>query len=363
MKKLILFLFMLIIVPVHSAQVANVEYVHKVIEQKWDITVPYNPLLVSTQQIANMKYLLTAVDVANEMLNGEATTDYGNGEFATMVAADTVATDTAVETLIQKNETKEYKFFVTTTPDTSSFDFSISAAGEFYIDWGDGKTETITRTNTNNTPYTHTYDTAGTYVISFGGKATGYKHDGTEYSDAAISFAVNPNVGGISGSLGEIFSTLEDGTQPCFFNLFAGCSGLTGQIPGNLFSGVSGPPVIAMFRQVFYNCTELTGPIPENLFGGIYGQPARAMFDKAFMHCRGLTSIPEKLFGDITGDPAVRMFSYTFAYCSGLTGPSARISGKYIYEIWPSGVGSENMYKDASGLSDYSNIPQDYKDF
>ena len=76
-----------------------------------------------------MKYLLTAVDVANEILNGEKTTDYGNGEFATLQAADTVATNQAVETLIKKEQ--KHEFTLTTTDDTDSFSFSISAAQQF----------------------------------------------------------------------------------------------------------------------------------------------------------------------------------------------------------------------------------------
>ncbi|MFQ6744868.1 MAG: hypothetical protein ACLRFN_02720, partial [Alphaproteobacteria bacterium] len=94
-----------------AAQIANLDYVHKSIQQKWDITIPIKA--DSPMQAANMKYLLTAVDVANEILNGEKTTDYGNGEFATLHAADIIATNQAVETLVRKEI--EYKFFLTTT--------------------------------------------------------------------------------------------------------------------------------------------------------------------------------------------------------------------------------------------------------
>lgn len=148
MKKLILFLFMLIVTPVQSAQIVNVEYIHNAIKQKWDITVPYNAELSNSRVAANMKYLLTAVDVANELLNGEKTSDYGIGEYATTIAADTIATDTAVKTLIQKNADTGYKF--TATIDLSlygdnqedwgvaitEFGFDLGAAGTFYVDWG-----------------------------------------------------------------------------------------------------------------------------------------------------------------------------------------------------------------------------------
>ena len=127
----------LVAVCAHAAQIVNVDYVHKLIAQKWDVSVPIKAN--SPMQVANMKYLLTAVDVANEILNGEKTTDYGNGEFATLQVADTVATIQAVDTLVRKEI--EYKFFLTTTS-TNSFSFSISAAGEFIVNWGDNHNKT-----------------------------------------------------------------------------------------------------------------------------------------------------------------------------------------------------------------------------
>ena len=283
-----------------AAQIANLDYVHKSIQQKWDITIPIKA--DSPMQAANMKYLLTAIDVANEILNGEKTTDYGNGEFATLHAADTIATNQAVDTLIQKPI--EYKFFLTTTS-TNSFSFKISAAGEFYVDWGDGTVETITKPDTTDTIYSHNYDTANTYTISIGGQATVYN---TSISTAAINFYVGSNtsaketnvkkIASIDGSLGAIFGTLADGTQPRFY-------------------------------QTFCNATNMTG------------------------------SIPEYLFGNISGTVQTNMFYRTFYNCTSLSGPSARINGQYLYEIWPSATSSrvEDMYYNAKGLSDYLHIP------
>ena len=46
MKKILsLILGVLCIFGANAAQIANIEYVHKMIEHKWDITVPYNPAL------------------------------------------------------------------------------------------------------------------------------------------------------------------------------------------------------------------------------------------------------------------------------------------------------------------------------
>ncbi len=355
MRKLILFLFMLIIAPAQSAQIANVEYIHTAIADKWDITIPYNREITNVGVAANMKYLLTAVDVANEILNGEKTTDYGNGEFATMVAADTVATDTAVETLVKKEE--KYKFFITTTPDTSSFEFGISAAGEFLVDWGDGTTEKKTSDSAiYRVVFDHVYSTAGTYTIKIGGQATAY-----EYIPASseIQFYSKGNISRLDGSLGAILPTMPDGSQPGFYATFQGASNLT-SIPGTLFSGIYGPARASMFLATFENCSNLE-TIPEGLFSGISGPPANQMFWRTFQRCEKLSAIPENLFGNISGAAAHMMFEATFKYCTNLTGPSARINGKYLYEIWSSPSSLDGPYCSASGLSDYATMPSQWK--
>ena len=177
---------------------ANVEYVHQMIAHIWGIEVPYNPELKNPRFVANMKYLMTAVDVANRILNDVHTTDYSNSEYATTFAADTIATNAAVMNLVRPIE---YHFTATTTADTSQFSFKISAAGTFYVDWGDGTIEKIERATAGTEDvYDHTYETAGVYDIRLGGKATGYN------GQPAISFAANTVLGQIQGSLGKVFS-------------------------------------------------------------------------------------------------------------------------------------------------------------
>ena len=368
MKKILLILFGLLFVSgAYSAQIANVEYVHKMIEQTWDITVPYNNALNSVKQIANMKYLLTAIDVANHMLNGSATTDYGNGEFATLQVADTDTVNTAIETLVTDNGGRNYKFFITTISNTTSFKFYISAAGEFYVDWGDGTRNKITRTNTQELEYSHNYSTAGTYTIKIGGKATAYN---TNDYIAAIGFSNTiyyyyaDNIASIDGSLGAIFGTLSSDTnnQPRFFYTFQNAYNMKGSIPSDLFAGISGAPANNMFYGTFSGCRGLTS-IPDGLFAGISGAPASYMFYGTFSGCSGLTSIPENLFGNISGTAQSSMFRQTFYNCTSLTGPSARINGQYLYEIWPDATFNQVgwMYRGATGLSDYATMPSNWK--
>ena len=277
-----------------------------------------------------------------------------------------------------------YPFTLTTTNLSAgdTFQFKISAAGEFYVDCGDDgilsgpsgsgvSGDTITKSNTNEYTYTCTYSSAGAKNIQFGGGATGYS------GLAAIKFSISssPNdtnvkkIASISGSLGQIFGTIQNpatgsgqpmfsmtfygasnmtGTnisdpnnsgmkyalpptlfdgisgspvQGMFTRTFSGCSGLTGSIPAGLFGNLTGSPVGSMFLSTFYGCSGLTGSIPSGLFGSFSGSPAHSMFAETFSGCSGLTgSIPAGLFGNLTGSPAVQMFMSTFFGCSGLTG-------------------------------------------
>ena len=394
----------------HSAEMVNVEYVHKVLLNRWGIDLPYNPALKNPQVAANMKYLLTVVDIANAYLNGKKTTDYGNGEYATLAAADTIATNTAMDTLVNMPT-----FTITTTPDTTSFMLVIGASGNFVIDWGDGNTEKILNKTIGMGVYEHTYATAGTYEIKLSGRATGYPTLNMDTGDGMVFSVMNsgPNVAKISGKLGQIFSTLPDGTNPNFAAAFAEATNLT-EIPADLFDGVSGAPVLGMFggtfsdtgitsipdglfdgivgapvlgmfSGTFYNTpitsipdglfdgivgapavrmftatfsdTQITS-IPDGLFAGISGAPAESMFASTFENTP-ITSIPENLFGDISGAKTYGMFDKTFSNCTSLTGPSARIGGKYLYEIWPDYNGG--TYRNATGLSDYYQMPSRWR--
>ncbi len=321
MKKLVLGLFLFLCSTAHAAQIVNAEYVHGAIANRWGFTVPYNSKLVNPQVAVNMKYLLTTIDMANKMLGSKS--EYGVGTYATGVAADTVATDVAIDTLIDVS----YKFSATTVADTASFSFNISASGVFGVDWGDGTTEIIDKTNTDNITYSHDYEESGTYEIRIGGRATGYN---SSTAVAAISFSGNTNLMTIDGSLGEVFSTLDNGSQPSFYNTFNGATNLTGNIPENLFSGISGAPESRMFAGTFQGCAKLTGEIPGGLFDGFSGGTASALFVDTFAGCKGLTgTIPEGLFAKITGKPVSYLFTRTFGGCTGLTGaiPEGLFSG------------------------------------
>ena len=417
----VIFAIFMFLPNARGAEMVNVEYIHQYLNARWGIDLPYNPELKNPRVAANMKYLLTVVDIANEYLNGDKTTDYGNSEYATLAAADTVATKKAIDTLVDAPT-----FTITTTPGTSSFSMIIGAAGNFTIDWGDGKRDVIADKPVGATTYSHTYTTSGEYEIKLTGRAT-------DYSDAKIdmdtgaglvpTFALTDLLGGsviatnvakISGSLGKIFPTMDDGTNPNFFgtfamapiteipaDLFAGIHGAPAavmftntfmsaaitEIPADLFAGIQGAPAGSMFSGTFsgtaiteipdglfagiqgapaewmfnntFSDTAITN-IPADLFAGIRGAPAEWMFGQTFYRCSELQSIPENLFAGISGPAASSMFAGTFSNCTSLTGPSARINGQYLYEIWPD-VSNLQTYMGATGLSDYDQIPSNWK--
>lgn len=303
--------------PTIGSPVVNVKYIHDAILAKWNVSVGYNSALTNKSVAANMKYLLAAIDVANKKIGGSSKV-YSGTSYATSYAVNKQTADDAIKNLIKKPRT--FPFTATTSSDTSSFSFNISAAGEFWVDWGDGSdVQVITKADTTNQTISHTYAAAGAYAVRIGGRTTGYASSYNE-SGAAISFKNNKNLAKISGSLGEIFPTVN-GRRPIFRSTFYGCINLTGSIPEKLFSGISGAPAVYMFASTFRGSSGLTGAIPSGLFGNISGAPAAYMFDGTFNGCTGLTGeIPSGLFGELSGAPAASMFGGTFRGCSGLTG-------------------------------------------
>ena len=224
--------------------------------------------------------------------------------------------------------------FVITTSDMAAgttFRFSISAIADYTIDWGDGtRVEAYSKNASDYEVISHTYANAGTYTIGLmANNVTGYANPNIGEQYSAISFsdaAVTTNtacsyIKGISGSLGAMFPTLSDGTQPSFRAVFKGCNKLEGNIPSDLFDGVTGQPVKYMFQETFGGCSKLTGKIPSDLFADISGRATDHLFYGLFQNCAGLTGeIPGDLFKNITGGDELSSFSLVFQNCIGLTG-------------------------------------------
>ena len=381
LRKILSFFFALFMFlpTARGAEMVNVEYIHQYLNARWGIKLPYNPALENPKVAANMEYLLTVVDIANEYLNGEKTTSYGTGEYATKLAADTIATNKAIDTLVRG------PFTMTTTPNTTSYSMTIGAAGTFVIDWGDGEIETIRNKPLGNVVYSHTYDAPGEYDITLGGRATDYAMfdpDASEFPTVSFLWAdmttsePPTNLAKISGRLGRVFPTLENGKNPNFYGAFS-FAPIT-EIPAELFDGVHGAPVEWMFAATFAGTQIIS--IPANLFGELNGDGALNMFQSTFSHCdqlqtiegplfsgtitpaeymfdetfsnSGLTSIPANLFGELNGNGAPNMFLSTFSQCDQLqTVEGPLFSGT----ITP----AERMFDQTFFYSSLTSIPAD----
>ncbi|MBQ6736066.1 MAG: hypothetical protein IJQ90_01095 [Alphaproteobacteria bacterium] len=230
----------------------------------------------------------------------------------------------------------DVKFSVTTTnlSANTTFRFILSVNGTVYIDWGDGTNQVIVRTNTTDTLYEHTYQSAGKYTMGFGaGRPTAY--GAVEHAPIRFNSGLGSNVysedsrltssliAGISGSLGALFPTIGASgvsNNPSFYRVFRKCVNLEGSIPPNLFAGATRTEQ-SMFAETFKGCTKLSGQIPAELFASAVGAPERTIFYETFMDCPNLWGeIPEELFATISGAPVYGIFENTFMRCTGLSG-------------------------------------------
>ena len=210
------------------------------------------------------------------------------------------------------------KFSVTTAATTTTFKFNISAAGTFYVDWGDGTSDVMIHNNTTLVRHSHNYASAGSYTIKLGGTATAY-NTLTSDNDSTIAFWSSSGdtagkIASVSGSLSAIFPQIgtDNGEYPRFINTFREATGLT-TIPDTLFENLTGGTY--MFYQTFFGCTALTA-IPDDLFDDI-SNGASHMFLATFDGCSAITAIPDDLFANIT-TASDYLFERTFQNCTSL---------------------------------------------
>ena len=124
MKKFLLSFFSFCVLfasDLFAGNIANVEYIHGVIENKTGIKIPYSNKLPSPKVAANMEYLLYLVDYTNYLLNDNVkTTNYVDSEYATKVAVDSDTVNKLVDKLVKRTETFN-GFTIKTTYNTNSF--------------------------------------------------------------------------------------------------------------------------------------------------------------------------------------------------------------------------------------------------
>lgn len=90
-----------------AGQIANVDYIHKYITAKNGITVPIKE--TNPSKAANVKYLLCAIDKANEISVASTTTNYCTNALATTRVVDTVSVADVSNRLFNCNAGGYYK--------------------------------------------------------------------------------------------------------------------------------------------------------------------------------------------------------------------------------------------------------------
>lgn len=87
----------------------------------------------------------------------------------------------------------------------------------------------------------------------------------------------------------------------------------------------------------------------------------RFIFSKKYKNlCKAAVGV----FGNLSGTLASSVFVYTFYGCGSLTGPSARNpDGTPLYKVFPDATTNNvrYMYRGATELSDYADIPATWK--
>ena len=204
---------------------------------------------------------------------------------------------------------------------TYTIDINTGSNPNITVDWADGVTETFTTTGLK----THTYSTAGRYVVRLSGSFTsgGNIRLGSDATNkhSLTKTSIIPFIKGLVS----------------FQSTFYGCSGLTGPIPVDLFrynTQVSGHG----FYQTFNGCSELTGPIPADLFR-YNTQVSSNGFYQTFYGCTNLTeSIPADLFRYNT-QVSVAGFQSTFSGCTNLSlssnifGPPEEYGTRFLNKV------------------------------
>ena len=307
----------------HADEIVNVEYIVGFVKNKWGVDVPYVPAEI--HWAANVEYLLKVVDYVNGKLNNGEKTNYGESEYATKEVVDTIAANQAIRTLIKK-KAPEYKFFFTPAESNGNeFKFWIGAKGTFYIDWDDGTTKTIEKTEFGLQEISHEYaDAAANHTIKLGGTPTEYltlENMNNDFDLSAITF-INMNteeassISSIDGCLGCVFPTLANGAQPIFLYTFAMQEQLK-TLPSTLFDNIHDAGYPYMFGGTFaYSGIR---DVPDNLFDGVrIGR--KYMFGSTFFGCSDLTSVGDNWFANmerIEPEGGVHVFDGMFEY-SGL---------------------------------------------
>ena len=181
------------------------------------------------------------------------------------------------------------------------------------VDWGDGKTETVTAVNPQ-----HVYEQEGEYYVTVIGSVTALGNRLTKTSQSAIVRVIQWGQLGLE-SLEEAFYNNKGLTQVALpdagafakvttvENMFYNCTLLTA-VPVGLIDQCT---ELTSAASLFSGCSSLTS-IPEGFFDNC---PKIASLASAFKGCKKVTEIPDGLLDKLTKVTTVSSF---FNGCSSL---------------------------------------------
>ena len=148
--------------------------------------------------------------------------------------------------------------------------------------------------------------------------------------------------------------------------MFLGCTALK-SIPENFFAA---NPKISTFEETFSGCKSLES-IPEKLFAAIGTTTTSITFARCFYGCSALKSLPAGLFDTVR---RISFINNCFEGCTALTGESPytmigeqkihlyeRTQGTDFPRIPSNRTAHEACFIGCTGLSDYDNIPTEWK--
>lgn len=213
------------------------------------------------------------------------------------------------------------------------------------VDWGDGTKSTVTAAEAQAKEVKHTYAT--TYITNRVVTIDGV----IERKGEQMESAFDPSSLIAVQNLGELRGTAR--------SLFKDCTSLEA-VPPHIFDFSS---AVKDLNSCFFNCTSLK-EIPHGIF---YDFTAVTDFFCCFYNCTSLKAIPAGLFDSCT---SVTDFSGCFWHCRSLTGetPSTMVGEKKV-KFWNRHPGNgfakitnyKDCFSDCTKLSDYAEIPDDWK--
>lgn len=202
--------------------------------------------------------------------------------------------------------TSTWKFLVVNPNPDSVYTLNLNSPTSVTVDWGDGSHDHYTTSGDK----THTYATAGKYVMTVSGSMA---------TSGVIVFNNSAGNAGGRSYLKRVYNRMNhiSGTKTAIY-MFRNCYGLV-TLPDSLFSTLS------------------TGATD---------------FTSTFQGCSSLTAIPSDIFD--SQKSSATTFTNTFKGCTALDGNAPEL---WDSGVWTAVVSNADCFDGCTGLDNYADIP------